>query len=224
MAAKLIAKRQARINIVSELLMSGTSSPTAIRQQLIDRGMECPSRFMIQQDISYIMSEWRERRTMMIDQRVSLELSLLESIRTKALKAYENSTGGITTTEEIRDHQPVAQIGIAGPPPPPLPGQEPTALQRGIQQMLNGDGNLRTSKQVTKRKEVSSSGDPRFLDVAIGASKEIRTLLGVDPIAVKKIELITRNEGAISIDKLREMGAAELARIVNDEIANATNA
>lgn len=196
--------------MVAELLVKGFT-PDQVMQGLQVRNIPCGSRNQVLADIRAVRAEWRKNRLTTMEHRASQELQVLEMIRGKALDAWEESRRGTTTTERNEESEEApAAFGV----PAGIPESE-SRIQSAIRELLNGGGAGRVGKITNKTKTVTSSGDPRHLETALNASRQIRDLIGVDAPTVKRIELVTNDDRNLSVEDLRNMDPAELTRLIS---------
>jgi hypothetical protein len=213
MSLLLVARKQARIGIISEMMLRGLSY-VDIDLELQRQGFPPTSYPTLNNDIKLIMADWANKRSMSVENRVGTELEHLEAIRRKALEGFDRSRLPAETEEVTTKSESSATLNL------PSTESTPTAIEAAVARIMNGNSAMRSTEQVVKHKTVGQTGDPRFLDVALGASKEVRNLLGIDAPSVKKIELTTTTSTATP-EELRAMDPAELARLVADEVARA---
>jgi len=189
-------------DIISNCILRGMST-SDIHQSLERRGFDITytrtSRYC-----SEIKRGFKERRKMLFDERFDLELAVHEKIRTAALDGYENSIRGTVVTESETV----------------MPVSDPLGQQDAQQDGMSVVGAIIVGRSVqprttTKEKHTSSSGDPRFLDVALRASEKISKMLDLDPVETKRVEHVSVNP---RIDEYKRMEAAELNRLIAEEI------
>lgn len=146
---------------------------------------------------SDIKKSWNRRRMINRTDRIDEELAQLEKLRSMALDHYERSRERAVESSREKIIEPPEQIFTTG-----HDGQV-TAMPT-----------FRGSKIVAKvvRKVKHRDGELGALKLAMEAGKEIRTLLGVDAVEVKRLE-IDRRTTITDSGQLAQLDAAQLAEL-----------
>ena len=121
------------------------------------------------------------------------QIARLEAIAQEALSAYRRTVGEQVETTERVEHQPAAPTpdAVTAAPPPPEP------------------------KRTTQTRRRVEAGDPRFLEKALDAMRDLRKLLGID--APLKLDVARdRPLEGLSDDELRRQIEADEAALGRD--------
>lgn len=171
-----------------------------VQQHLRNRGIILPLS-TVKRYVAEARGIMRERRKMALEERVDHELNVVEHIRNLALNAYAASSRGTTVIDRSEEF--------------PI-GSRPVDEEEALVPAPFAGNNLTSKVTIKTKTTVAEAGDPRFLDVALKASGDIRNMLMIEPTEVKRLEVTV--QGGYSEDELNDMDPTQLAALINEQI------